>query len=118
MNYANESPTQQHGRHTETAGYKLPFLSDTELRAIAEPLRQPAAIARWFQHQGFEIRIKPNGMPLISRSHFEAVMCGMRASPSSASKALDENINSPNSAAFLQRFGKDVKHANGSKKKE
>lgn len=53
-----------------------PFLTDTELRRIAEPLRQPAAIMRWFKRAGFEAKQKPNGMPLISRVHFEQVMRG------------------------------------------
>ncbi|HDR8932789.1 TPA: DUF4224 domain-containing protein [Burkholderia vietnamiensis] len=82
-----------------------PFLTDTELRRIAEPLRQPAAIMRWFKRAGFEAKQKPNGMPLISRVHFEQVMRGQ----SSTSIDVDSDDCSPNAAALLQRFARSNK---------
>ncbi|AOJ11697.1 hypothetical protein WS62_24295 [Burkholderia sp. ABCPW 14] len=81
-----------------------PFLTDTELRRIAEPLRQPAAIMRWFKRAGFEVKQKPNGMPLVSRVHFEQVMRGRQ--PSSVSDEADAETGSPNAAALLRRFAR------------
>lgn len=51
-----------------------PFLSDEEILEIVKPLTQPAAIMRWFKHNGFpDVKARPNGMPLISRAYFDAV---------------------------------------------
>ncbi|WP_261542839.1 DUF4224 domain-containing protein [Burkholderia multivorans] len=83
-----------------------PFLTDDELRRIAEPLRQPAAIMRWFKRAGFEVKKKPNGMPLVSRAHFEQVMCGR-----AVASAIDRGAGdcSPDTAALLQRFARSNK---------
>jgi hypothetical protein len=81
-----------------------PFLTDAELRRIAEPLRQPAAIARWFRRAGFEVKRKPNGMPLVSRGHFDQVMRGREST--SIGSDDDVETNSPNAAALLQRFAR------------
>jgi hypothetical protein len=52
----------------------LPFLSDEEIFAIVKPLTQPAAIIRWFKNNGFDqIKVKPNGMPLVGRTYFDQV---------------------------------------------
>ncbi|MCA8437455.1 DUF4224 domain-containing protein [Burkholderia multivorans] len=83
-----------------------PFLTDAELRRIAEPLRQPAAIMRWFKRAGFEVKKKPNGMPLVSRAHFEQVMCG-RAVASDIDRGAGDC--SPDTAALLQRFARSNK---------
>ncbi|KGS39177.1 hypothetical protein Y024_4806 [Burkholderia pseudomallei TSV44] len=88
-------------RH-DPASLSPPFLTDAELRRIAEPLRQPAAIVRWFKRAGFEVKQKPNGMPLVSRGHFEQVMRGRQ--PASAADNSDAEANSPNATALLQRF--------------
>jgi len=91
---------------SEAANIPPPFLTDDELHRIAEPLRQPAAIMRWFKRAGFEVKQKPNGMPLVSRVHFEQVMRGQPTTDS-----IDGNIDdcSPNAAALLQRFARSNK---------
>jgi len=86
----------------EAANVPPPFLTDAELRRIAEPLRQPAAIMRWFKRAGFEVKQKPNGMPLVSRVHFEQVMRGRQPASSDIGGNIDDF--SPNAAALLQRF--------------
>ncbi|WP_035060573.1 hypothetical protein [Andreprevotia chitinilytica] len=83
--------------------HALPFLSDVELREIAAPLQQPAAITRWFQRSGFETRRKPNGMPLISRQNFEAVMSGRQAANDPTHGSADSE---PDSAALRAIFSK------------
>ncbi|SUW59059.1 Uncharacterised protein [Burkholderia oklahomensis] len=84
-----------------------PFLTDAELRRIAEPLRQPAAIMRWFKQAGFEVKQKPNGMPLVSRAHFEEVMRGRP--PVHISDGGISETATPNAAALLQRFAQSNK---------
>jgi hypothetical protein len=93
--------------------YPLPFLTDDELRIIASPLRQPAAIARWFRQQGFDLRIKPNGMPLLSRTHFDDVMAGGGGDrPNPARRRSCE----PDVAAFLNKYKRTRKSENGPNK--
>lgn len=75
-------------------------IPDEELRRIAAPLTQPAAIRRWFARQGFVIREKPNGMPLISRAHFEAHLSAVSA-PTAAPE--ETASNTPDTAGFLAR---------------
>ncbi|WP_261530597.1 DUF4224 domain-containing protein [Burkholderia multivorans] len=90
----------------DAANVLPPFLTDAELRRIAEPLRQPAAIMRWFKRAGFEVKKKPNGMPLVSRAHFEQVMCG-RAVASDIDGGTADCL--PDTAALLQRFTRSNK---------
>ncbi|HSY29960.1 MAG TPA: DUF4224 domain-containing protein [Burkholderiaceae bacterium] len=81
----------------------LPFLTDDEIRQIVTPLKQPAAIIRWFRSNGFPyIKVRPNGMPLIPRSYFDAVTSGhvSQAEPARAQLNVD---------AYLARFDKNRK---------
>jgi hypothetical protein len=82
----------------------LPFLTDDEIRQIAHPLTQPAAIVRWFRHNGFDgLKVRPNGMPLIARAHFDA----MTASVAMQNAATTEQA--PDATAFLARIGRKAK---------
>ena len=92
---------------TNAASSSPPFLTDAELRRIAEPLRQPAAITRWFKRAGFEVKRKPNGMPLVSRVHFEQVMSGRQSAPVGDDELAE--LTSPNAAALLKRFAQNNK---------
>jgi hypothetical protein len=74
-------------------------LEDHEINAICDGLTQPAAMVAYLRRQGFEVRKKPNGRPLVSRANFEAVMRG-NATPAAPSSP------GPNTAAILQMFGK------------
>ena len=88
----------------------LPHLTDAEILDMVAPLKQPAAIVRWFRAQGFTVREKPNGMPLVGRSHFEAMM----APPGTSVEPQDNDPSStPDVAAFLLRHQKGVMYANG-----
>ena len=81
-----------------------PFLSDDEIREIVTPLTQPAAIVRWFRANGFpDCRVRPNGLPLITRAQFDAVSAGQAGQqPDTASDDLDLT-------AYLKKFGKGPK---------
>ena len=50
-----------------------PDLTDDEIAAICAGLRQPAAMVRYLQRLGVQVARKPNGRPLVSRAHYEAV---------------------------------------------
>ena len=58
-----------------------------------------ASAARRFMREGFHVAKKPNGMPLISRTHYEEVMSGK---PTSAPS--DKNTAVPNIAKFRRQF--------------
>lgn len=86
-----------------------PFLTDDEIREIVKPLVQPAAIVRWFRSNGFDkLRVKPNGMPLISRAYFDEVTAGAAATTTSSKS---EVVPQPNVAAYLARIGPEAKAA-------
>ena len=77
------------------------FLTQSEINEIAAPLTQPAAISRWFLHNGFYFKSKPNGMPLISREHYESVMSG---NPVPNALKTTPAEQSPDVANFLSQF--------------
>ena len=93
----------------------LPFLTDAEITDMVTPLRQPAAIVRWFRAQGFLVKVKPNGMPLISRSHFEALMA---AGNEKVAVQSDDPTVTPDVTAFIARYKKGVAYENGTSSKK
>ena len=50
-------------------------LTIAELKEITGRVKASAQ-ARWLRQHGFTFKSRADGMPLVSRSHFEAVMCG------------------------------------------
>lgn len=83
----------------------LPYLTDVEVIDIVKPLTQPAAIVRWFNDHGFYVKKRPNGMPLISRGHFEArTVAGINDEPA----GYDGFAPRPDRAAFEQRYKRKV----------
>lgn len=57
------------------------FLSDEEVARICEPLVQPAAQVRYLRRLRLKVETKPNGRALVVRSHAEAVLSGLPATP-------------------------------------
>lgn len=49
-------------------------LSDAEIDNICCPLRQNAAKVRHLERMGLRVRKKPDGRPLVNRSHYDALM--------------------------------------------
>lgn len=76
-----------------------PYLTDNEMRDICAPLTRSDAIRRWFASNGFHFAKKPNGMPLISRAHYESVMSGTPTTAPTTAATM------PNIAAFRRQFG-------------
>jgi hypothetical protein len=64
---ANEN--RGHDANLEKAllmSHALPFFTDTELLEIVSPLKQPAAIVRWFGNRSFMMKVKPPGLQSIN----------------------------------------------------
>lgn len=78
-----------------------PFLTDDEILQIVRPLVQPAAIMRWFRNNGFaDLKPRPNGLPLVPRSRFDAPMPVAGGTAPSAQ---------PNVDAFCAKYGNKPK---------
>lgn len=52
----------------------VPWLLQDEIDDLCEPLIQHAAQIRFIRGLGITVRIKPNGAPLVMRSHFDEAM--------------------------------------------
>ena len=57
-------------------------LTSDELREITG-FKKYSAQLRWLRQQGFKVLPRRDGMPLISRAHFECVMGGILPSSTS-----------------------------------
>jgi hypothetical protein len=53
-----------------------PDLTDAEVDRICDGYRQNAAKVRYLRSLGVTVDRKPNGRPLVSRAHYEAVRGG------------------------------------------
>lgn len=51
-----------------------PWLTEDEIADLCQPLTQAAAQIRFLRSLGLTVKTKPNGAPLLIRSHFEQVM--------------------------------------------
>ena len=51
-----------------------PELTQPEVDRLCHPLRQPAAQVRYLQGLGLIVRRRPDGRPLVGRSHCEQVL--------------------------------------------
>lgn len=54
----------------------LLYLTMDEIRGVTGRVKFGAQI-RWFRHNGFTVLQRADGIPLISRAHFEARMGGL-----------------------------------------
>lgn len=81
-----------------------PFLTDDEIMEIARPLKQPAAIARWFRANGYDVKVRPNGMPLINRANFDAASAGQNSRQGVTDKGVQPNVK-----AFLDKLANGAK---------
>lgn len=66
-------------------------LTKDELQEVTG-LKRFASQFRWLSQQGFIVRQRGDGMPIISRQHFESVMGGLL--PSSKSKSQQPDFSS------------------------
>jgi hypothetical protein len=88
-----------------------PYLTEAEIREIADPLCQPAAIVRWFKKSGFDVTVRPNGMPLITRANFDAVTGGI------ATKVCNQSVGeAPDVAGYLRSLSKRTQQKSSQQK--
>ena len=52
------------------------YLTDAEIADLCAPLTQPAAQVRHLRALGLTVTTKPNGRPVVIRSHAETVLSG------------------------------------------
>jgi hypothetical protein len=64
-----------------------PDLTDEEVDAICAGYRQNAAKVRFLRALGVQVARKPNGRPLVSRAHYEAVRGRATGSTTAANDA-------------------------------
>ena len=81
----------------------LPYLTDSEINEICDPLTQPHAQRRFLLNLGILVKKKPNGRPLVSRAEFERAMMN---NPAKASEIGSQ----PNPAAYLKLVNKERRH--------
>ena len=67
-----------------------PDLTQGEIDAICEPLKQPAAQVRYLEGLGLVVARKPNGRPLVNRRHYDDVRGRATVSTSSSDGPADE----------------------------
>lgn len=84
-----------------------PWLTDEELDDLCQPLTQAAAQIRFLRGLGLTVKTKPNGAPLVIRSHFEQVM-------NPAGNQNPKGRPQPNRAAYLALTAKKRKSPTGS----
>jgi hypothetical protein len=83
-----------------------PWLTNEELDDLCKPLTQAAAQIRFLRSLGLTVKTKPNGTPLVMRSHFEQVM-------NPAGNQNPKERPQPNRAAYLAHIGKKKGPAGG-----
>lgn len=83
-----------------------PWLTKDEIDDLCQPLTQAAAQIRFLQSLGLTVKTKPNGTPLVIRSHFEQVM-------NPAGKQKPKAASRPDRNALLALIGKKAKGATG-----
>ncbi|MCZ8094674.1 MAG: DUF4224 domain-containing protein [Acidovorax sp.] len=64
-----------------------PYLTDSEVLAMCEPLKQPAALCRYLMGLGLKVVTKPNGRPLLLRTELDRVLGASRFGQSPAHAA-------------------------------
>lgn len=81
----------------------LPYLTDSEINEICDPLTQPHAQRRFLSKLGILVKKKPNGRALVLRAEFErALMNGPAIS--------NEPSSQPNRSAYLKLISKERRH--------
>lgn len=94
------------------------YLTDAEISDLCAPLQQAAAQVRHLRALGLTVTTKPNGRPVVIRSHAEKLLSGMSASASSSAGDKPEvaPAQQPNRQALILRF--KGAHAHGSAQKK
>lgn len=80
-----------------------PWYTDKEIDDMCDGLVTNAARARHLRGMGLTVMLKPNGRPLVMRTHAEAVLSGLQQIQAIAAEA--ERVK-PNRDALVLAFGR------------
>ena len=80
------------------------WLSDPEVDDLCDGLRTNAAKTRALRNMGLTVRQKPNGRPLVVRSHAEAVLSGLQQLQAQFTPVREKP--QPNREALILAFGR------------
>lgn len=92
------------------------FLTDAEIDALCDPLKQASAQVRFLRASGLTVTVKPNGRPAVVRKHAEAVLSGI--GPSMVSGEVEKQEASgprPNIEAFMKVISGGKSHGKAKK---
>lgn len=89
------------------------YLTDAEIADLCTPLTQPAAQVRHLRTLGLTVTTKPNGRPVVIRSHAETVLSGRQRSDAAGVPAV--GLPRPNIEGFVKVILGGRKH--GTQKK-
>lgn len=94
------------------------YLTDAEIADLCTPLTQAAAQVRHLRTLGLTVTTKPNGRPVVIRSHAATVLSGLPASGASpeGKKAEATPAQQPNKQALILRFQGAQSHGQAKKK--
>jgi hypothetical protein len=79
-----------------------PWYTDKEIDDLCAGVITNAAKARHLRAMGLVVTLKPNGRPLVMRTHAEAVLSGLKQIEQTPEKPEGHR---PNRAALIQLFG-------------
>ncbi len=84
-----------------------PWLTDPETDDLCAPLTRNSAKVGYLRRLGLEVRVKPNGRPLVLRSNVEAVLGGhhqpgQQPGPHTGTTSAPQ----PNVAGLVLAFGR------------
>lgn len=88
-------------------GNPLPWYSDQEVDDLCTGLKNSAAKVRHLKAQGLIVSRKPNGRPLVMRSHAEMVLSGMNAAQAAINSEA-KTTRQPNRAGLVMQFQKQA----------
>jgi hypothetical protein len=77
------------------------FLTDGEIADLCMPLIQPAAQVRYLRALGLNVTTKPNGRPVVIRSHAEVILSGLNTEEADRLKNPPAQSVQPNRAGLI-----------------
>ncbi len=83
----------------------LPWFSDAEVDDLCTGLKVNAAKVRHLESLGLTVKQKPNGRPLVMRSHAELTLSGIKVAQL-AIEAASDTSRLPNRDALVLKFKK------------
>lgn len=84
----------------------FPWYTDAEIDDLCAGIRTNAAKARYLRGLGLTVNTKPNGRPLVIRTHAEAVLAGLQQMQATHGQPAEHGRARPNKEALMLLFPK------------